>query len=76
LGDTAQLPPVSQPESPALSPDVLKGYGLHVEEMTLTQVVRQSEMSGILRNATGLRMALDEEKVQDFPMCKLANESE
>ena len=28
MGDAAQLPPVSQTESPALNPDVLRGYGL------------------------------------------------
>ncbi len=67
LGDTAQLPPVSQTESPALNPDVLKGYGLQLTEITLTQVVRQADMSGILRNATFLRQALDEEKVYEFP---------
>jgi exodeoxyribonuclease-5 len=27
IGDTAQLPPVGEEESPALSTDALKGYG-------------------------------------------------
>lgn len=62
LGDSAQLPPVFQTESPALDVDVLKGYGLEVHSMTLTQVVRQAEMSGILSNATLLRQALNENK--------------
>ena len=55
MGDTAQLPPVGEDESPALTADVLKGYGLSVREMDLTQVVRQLNDSGILWNATALR---------------------
>lgn len=67
MGDTAQLPPVSQTESPALNPQVLQGYGLSVCEYTLTEVVRQAEMSGILKNATMLRTALNEDQVHTFP---------
>lgn len=55
MGDTAQLPPVGEPEGPALSAEAIKAYGLNVQEMTLTQVVRQEEGSGILWNATQLR---------------------
>lgn len=58
VGDTAQLPPVGEDESPALSADVLKGYGLSVTEHVLTQVVRQKLDSGILYNATELRMQM------------------
>ena len=71
IGDSAQLPPVMQDESPALQADVLKGYGLDVYEKTLTQIARQSENSGILYNATLLRKALDEEKVGVYPKLKL-----
>lgn len=60
LGDTAQLPPVMQDESPALNAEFLKGYGFRVDEFTLTEVVRQEQMSGILANATMLRKALYE----------------
>ena len=67
LGDSAQLPPVSQPASPALEIPVLQGYGFQVRSVTLTQVVRQAEMSGILMNATGLRNAIENEKVTVFP---------
>ena len=59
LGDTAQLPPVGQLKSPALQPDVLRGYGLDVTYITLTQVVRQGEQSGILANATSLRNIIE-----------------
>ena len=48
VGDTAQLPPVGEEESPALSADVLRGYGLEVVEQELTQVVRQESESGHL----------------------------
>ena len=58
LGDTAQLPPVGEEESPALMSSLLKSYGLHVHEMTLTQVMRQLSESGILYNATSIRYRL------------------
>lgn len=61
LGDTAQLPPVGSPESPALNPDVLAGYGLTVFQHTLTEVARQALDSGILRDATRIRQVLNEE---------------
>ena len=43
MGDLAQLPPVMQKESPALNIDTLKGYDVTVQEILLTQVVRQGE---------------------------------
>ena len=55
IGDQAQLPPVGEEESPALMAEVLKGYGLHVHECTLCEVLRQSQESGILFNATLIR---------------------
>ena len=67
LGDTAQLPPVMQPHSPALEKDKLAGYGLKVHEFTLTHVVRQALESGILHNATRLREMLLEDKTDAFP---------
>ena len=75
MGDTAQLPPVGEEESPALTAEVLQGYGLAVREMDLTQVVRQLGDSGILWNATALRQlitdgdafALPKIKVSGFP---------
>jgi exodeoxyribonuclease-5 len=60
VGDTAQLPPIGEEESPALEPEVLAGYGLDVTVETLTQVVRQAEDSGLLWNATALRRVLTE----------------
>ena len=58
MGDTAQLPPVGEEESPALSVSQLASYGLHVYEKTLTQVMRQLSESGILYNATAIRYRL------------------
>lgn len=58
LGDTAQLPPVGQTESPAMSAGEMRGYGLKVSRATLTEVARQAAHSGILRNATRLRRSL------------------
>ncbi|MCM1108627.1 MAG: AAA family ATPase [Clostridium sp.] len=55
MGDKAQLPPVGEEESPALSAHVLRGYGMDVMEVELTSVVRQTEQSGILWNATAIR---------------------
>ena len=56
IGDKAQLPPVGESESPALSPQMLAGYGLTVYECDLNEVVRQGESSGILYNATAIRL--------------------
>lgn len=71
LGDEAQLPPVRETFSPALDPDLLQGYGLQVEQLCLTQVVRQAEDSGILFNATRLRDALRNTCVEVFPKLRL-----
>ncbi len=67
IGDNAQLPPVGQPNSPALDKDNLEGYGLHVTMHQLTQVARQALESGILRNATELRNQLSSGDVNRFP---------
>ena len=71
LGDTAQLPPVLQPHSPALEPEKLLGYGLHLQQYTLTHVVRQALESGILHNATLLRNQLTDERTTEFPTFEL-----
>ena len=71
IGDTAQLPPVGEEESPALSVNVLKGYGLKVYEGMLTEVVRQLSDSGILWNATELRRYIAEEDFFTFPLVRV-----
>ena len=67
VGDTAQLPPIGEEESPALSVSVLHGYGLEVMECVLTEVVRQQGESGILWNATALRRRITEEDFFEYP---------
>lgn len=71
MGDTAQLPPVGEEQSPALFADVLKGYGLEVLEADLTQVVRQERQSGILWNATRLRQLIAEESCYSLPKIRI-----
>lgn len=66
-GDAAQLPPVGEEESPALSPVVLERYGFKVWEAELTQVVRQKLNSGILANATRLRQRIADEDIFTLP---------
>ena len=67
MGDTAQLPPVGDEESPALSDEYMSGYGFRVISHTLTEVVRQADSSGILWNATHLRTLLENEDIFAFP---------
>ena len=67
VGDTAQLPPVGEEESPALNRRLLEGYGMEVTEYCLTQVVRQLEESGILWNATMLRRLIQDGETSAFP---------
>ncbi|MGQ0829740.1 MAG: ATP-dependent DNA helicase [Bacteroidota bacterium] len=56
IGDTAQLPPVGLNISPALDAKFLKSsYYFAIEAFELTEVVRQTENSGILGNATIIR---------------------
>ena len=55
IGDRAQLPPVGEEESPALMTPVLRAYGMKVYEADLNAVLRQSQESGILYNATSIR---------------------
>lgn len=67
VGDTAQLPPVGSGEGPALNIDFLKSaYHLTVKHIELTQVARQDDASGILKNATYLRECISG-KEMDFP---------
>jgi exodeoxyribonuclease-5 len=70
MGDTAQLPPVYAQESPALSKEILKSYGLCVWEVNLMQVVRQVQESGILWNATRIRQLITKNKCLFLPKIK------
>ena len=67
IGDTAQLPPVKLDLSPALMEQSLGlDYDKEVTHIELDEVVRQSEESDILLNATRIREALAEEFYESF----------
>ena len=51
--------------------DALKGYGLEVREVDLTQVVRQVQQSGILWNATQLRQLIAADECYSLPKIKV-----
>ncbi|CAL2105203.1 exodeoxyribonuclease V [Tenacibaculum sp. 190524A02b] len=62
IGDTAQLPPVKLTVSPALEADKLSfEFNKDITEIELDEVVRQQENSGILFNATDLRLLIQNE---------------
>ena len=73
IGDTAQLPPVKLNISPALEQDTLiYDYHKNVTEIELDEVMRQHEDSGILANATLLRLMIQNDATNfqfdiDFP---------
>lgn len=58
VGDSAQLPPVGDSYSPALTPAEFLPFGDVVYE-TMDEVVRQEQTSGILFNATLVRCMLE-----------------
>ena len=70
IGDKAQLPPVGEDESPALMADVLRCYGMKVYECDLNQVLRQSEESGILWNATRIRQMVTHDEMTQLPQIR------
>ena len=67
VGDTAQLPPVGLPVSPALDKNFLEqNFDIPVYEFELREVVRQSLESGILFNATKLREELQNGQIGEM----------
>ena len=71
LGDTAQLPPVGEFQSPALTESYLNSMFLNVTSVELKQVMRQLEDSGILFNATMLREKVELEDTYNMPQVKI-----
>lgn len=67
MGDAAQLPPIGEEKSPALSSNFMEGYGLKVYECRLDNVLRQSEESGILYNATLIRTHIMRDELTQLP---------
>ena len=76
IGDKAQLPPVGEEESPALSAAMLQGYGLSVYECDLNEVVRQSQQSGILFNATRIRQMITHDDITQLPKIRFSGFSD
>ena len=67
IGDTAQLPPVKLTMSPALDENQLGlQYNKQVDCLELDEVMRQSDSSGILHNATNLRTQIQDEFYEEF----------
>lgn len=67
VGDTAQLPPVGQPDSPAMNEERIRQFGLNPVKFELDQPVRQAVASGILYNATSIRRAMMKEPLPLYP---------
>lgn len=67
IGDAAQLPPIGEDVSPALSTDAMQGYDLKVYECSLNEVLRQSQQSGILYNATLIRQLITHDTLTQLP---------
>ena len=59
VGDEAQLPPVGQDDSPAMNTELLRQLGLNPIYHTLREPARQVAESGILHNATSVRMQIE-----------------
>ena len=70
VGDKAQLPPVGEEDSPALMASVLSRYGLKVFECDLNEVLRQSQESGILWNATMIRQMITHDEMTQLPQIR------
>lgn len=67
VGDTAQLPPVGSPDSPALDLKIMRDYfSVTIFSYELTDVVRQEKASGILHNATEIRELIRRDE-SEFP---------
>lgn len=65
VGDVAQLPPVGSELSPALDGNYLGiKYRRETMEVEMTEVMRQAKESGILGNATEMRLMQEEERLE------------
>lgn len=84
VGDTAQLPPVGQSDSPAMNIERLRAIGLNPFAFMLDQPVRQKHESGILYLANYIRQLGEETmssgkatlpilKVRKFPDVKVVS---
>ncbi len=75
VGDPAQLPPVGETLSPAMSTDYLKEtFGLDCQTFELTEVMRQQVGSAILDRATALRDMIGQRDYNRFDLKPVDNE--
>lgn len=72
IGDKAQLPPVGEDESPALSAQVLENFNMKVYQCDLNEVLRQGKDSGILYNATTIRSLITHDDVTRLPKIRFS----
>jgi len=69
IGDPAQLPPITQSFSPALSAEYLKEkFNLESEEYTLTEIVRQKADSKPLQVSQRIRRSIDNNTFNEFSL--------
>lgn len=69
VGDHAQLPPVDMNFSPALDEDYFRTtFGCTVTGCTLREVMRQSDGSVMLANATRLRQSIEDADYAEFTL--------
>ena len=74
IGDYAQLPPIGQNFSPALSEEYLRQeFGVLVQSVKLTTVVRQALDSGVYSNADTIRKNIDEGAYNQFGIINYAD---
>lgn len=74
LGDDAQLPPVGSANSPALEADWMRErYQLSVVSYQLTEVARQALDSGVLSEATRLRLTIEDLRLTSADLSIQAN---
>ena len=75
VGDPAQLPPVGDNLSPALSLDYLKeNLDLECVEFELTEVMRQAAGSAVLDRATAIRDSIRREEFNSFNLASVDGE--
>lgn len=77
-GDPCQLPPVSDnPFSAALSKEYLTNtYDCKVQDTELTEIVRQTAQSEVLKVATPFRNAIVENRFEKYPKIKLPQKND
>lgn len=69
VGDYAQLMPINESLSPALSVDYLaEHFNKKAKEFTLTQTFRQQQESGVLANALAIRSSIEKQNFSGFKL--------